>query len=1654
MSMQRTSTIICLLGLLPLCSANAQETAGTPFFQKFTSASGEFTLSDSTRIVLEENDQELISRLTAPRGWLDKIRYATGLHDLTIVVNPGSTTAADIVFTKTRDADFNSMIAGTTVTFTHANAGTTVNLTRERVTKDISEYVGAEGFKYKASASGVQVQYKESDGAFWALQSLTRVLMKSSSEAGNHRKLPYGEGIDYPEYEDRRLLVDVGRLYMPVEQIIGLMEKMSLHRMNVLHMHLNDDYREHGTYFTGGNRGVGAFRLENSDTRLRPPDSTSEEPKTYSREDWRKIETAAVRYGIEVIPEFNSPGHAGSWYDILRADGVGFRTGYGHNYRIINTSSSRSRRTAAAFMISLMLSYSDWFTTTDAIHIGAEESFGNSASDVVDYLHRLYDGLKYSTTNQNGYREIEIWIDGTANYGNLSREFKYIQWNSDLSKVPANANWIEMQGTYFIPGAAHANKYGLLVSNNYGWIDQSRANAYVESNKIPSGRGAAVWNDYTQTFYTDQDSWDHVNAGLQTTIPAIGLIGWYGLFHDSSGNKIPYSQLQSSFEGGLIPVSQELSSYWVRDRFPYLSGAQAMTVLLDTQRFRQVWADNAGLPSDSRGRNELRLPPTDAEWARYATVLVTPRAVVNGQTERDENEQRRYGRVRGDKELAWLGWDVTDMNTAFRGPVKFSSGMFVAELAGEGNAMADGRVCRDIGFLLSERSTSACDEDTWSNNISGMGGLVKKGVGKLILSGTNTFLGGILLEGGILGFASAGALGPLNSPLAFAGGTLSFSSAGSLPSGRGIVINSGIGAIGVDSSSSVATINGVISGAGALKKVGAGKLQLRGGNTFSGGLILEAGILEANAAGPLGVGDLIFAGGTLSFGSDYTGSRAASLSMDGVIDSNGNDIIMSGVFSGTGGLVKIGQGSLELRGVNTYRGTIRVAAGTLKADISVLPDASVIRTTVGATVELSMAADGKHDGDIFGSGLIRKFGGNVLTLKGASQANWQIIGGSVVSEGSFTGNVAFGRPRRIFEFRQGSDSSYAGVFRGSGEVIKSGGAALVLTGDSSAFSGEFNIEANSTMFVDGMLGGDVNVKASGVLGGSGKIGGDVMVASSGKLAASRVSGGQLAIGGDLDLEGEYEVNFGAGSTVDGSADISAGTLKVLNGLFSPFNFDNDNTDTDSSQFFVLRSGGALTGPFASVDTSTLPFMRATVVYDTSGTGGTVRLAAGLNDQALTDLLGVLPVEPPPVVVAPPTNPTNPTTRPTSPTNVVAPPAPSLSQVNNNKNLIAVLVDANEQQQEGQKDRVLEEISRAIMMIAMDPEDPQAHMEKRNEILESVAAEVHASTNSALVVYSSDVSAAAAIQTRAAFDTVGSESAQKMRFNLKERKWGMDIMEASPAIWAKGMLSRGINQGGEEFREIESRGETLLMGADAAFSEHVRLGLFAGVSNLEFEQEGATAAGGEDKSRHFGSYGGRRRQNISLRGGFTYTIHEITAHRIALATVMLDSEYVAKTYGSFGELGYQIAIDDYELEPFIGVNYTRHKVEQFAEKQANGSTFSTIDEQSTLMGVLEVGMHASLPFTAPKLPKTRVTGMISWSISLKDPDIIVPQTVGNSQSVDIRGVPVSGDGFSLEAGLDFEMEQNKNVNVAFGYSRLGSGDSANKYSLEGKFTYVF
>ncbi|MEW9570864.1 autotransporter-associated beta strand repeat-containing protein, partial [Rhodanobacter sp. Si-c] len=146
--------------------------------------------------------------------------------------------------------------------------------------------------------------------------------------------------------------------------------------------------------------------------------------------------------------------------------------------------------------------------------------------------------------------------------------------------------------------------------------------------------------------------------------------------------------------------------------------------------------------------------------------------------------------------------------------------------------------------------------------IGGAGGSLALTSGTETLTGANTYTGGTTISGGELVAGNDAALG--TGALTMAGGsTLGFAASG-LSLGNAITLN---GAATVDVASGQSdTLTGVIGGAsGSLTKTSAGTLTLSGANTYSGGTVMDAGILSVAADGNLGgaSGGLTFDGGTL-----------------------------------------------------------------------------------------------------------------------------------------------------------------------------------------------------------------------------------------------------------------------------------------------------------------------------------------------------------------------------------------------------------------------------------------------------------------------------------------------------------------------------------------------------------------------------------------------------------------------------------------------------------------------------------------------------------------------------------------------------------------------------------------------------------------------
>jgi autotransporter-associated beta strand protein len=132
------------------------------------------------------------------------------------------------------------------------------------------------------------------------------------------------------------------------------------------------------------------------------------------------------------------------------------------------------------------------------------------------------------------------------------------------------------------------------------------------------------------------------------------------------------------------------------------------------------------------------------------------------------------------------------------------------------------------------------------------------------------------------------------------------------------------------------TANGNISdgagGAKTLTKTGNGTLVLRGNNSFSGGLAINVGTVDAGSDASMGTGDVtIDAASTFRFGESFaTDNNFVINAGGGRININSSTIngTISGVISGAGVMTKNGSGKLTITGVNPVA-SILVDAVTL-----------------------------------------------------------------------------------------------------------------------------------------------------------------------------------------------------------------------------------------------------------------------------------------------------------------------------------------------------------------------------------------------------------------------------------------------------------------------------------------------------------------------------------------------------------------------------------------------------------------------------------------------------------------------------------------------------------------------------------------------------
>ncbi len=398
-------------------------------------------------------------------------------------------------------------------------------------------------------------------------------------------------------------------------------------------------------------------------------------------------------------------------------------------------------------------------------------------------------------------------------------------------------------------------------------------------------------------------------------------------------------------------------------------------------------------------------------------------------------------------------------NNNYNGGTTIASG---ALSLGNGGALGSitGSVTND-GTLIFNRSDSV----TFNGTISGNGGVIKRGVGTLVLNANNnSFSGPVVIENGILAVTSLNGI----------------DSNSSLGDGLG-----GDGRISIGSGTTGAT------------------LRYTGGSYSSTDRPIDlAGTTGGATLDVSGSGTVYFGG---NIGSTGAGAKTLTLSSDSGF--NGGTTI-SGIISDnssthTTSLLKTGFGTWSLAGANTYTGGTTVTGGRLELDAqNALPSGGnvTINGTSGSAVlhlqstsqsigTLTFGGPGAGafaNGVALGSSGILTLGGNLTYDATNSPFGATIARGDISSsEYPFGGTLDLGETTRTFALANSTNATtelsiYSNITNGG--ILVTGTGSLLLAG-ASTYGGDTAVTTGSGPL---LLGSSSNLDGSSI--GSGPIG--------------------------------------------------------------------------------------------------------------------------------------------------------------------------------------------------------------------------------------------------------------------------------------------------------------------------------------------------------------------------------------------------------------------------------------------------------------------------------------------------------------------------------------------------------------------------------------
>ena len=243
-------------------------------------------------------------------------------------------------------------------------------------------------YQLDTDTDGINIVGQDESAVFYGIQTFRQLIRLK--EAGC--TFPRVQVADTPDFEHRAFFLDIARHFQPLDQIKKTIEVMSTYKMNRLQLGISNDegwrleiQSVPELTIVGARRSYHRYKPDGTLRALYPAwgDDHQDYDGFISRNEFVDLLRHAKKHHVEVILEFNLPGHANAiiqslgqaeqWQLTDPEDTSEYRSAQGYTGNVINVGMTDNYRLAKVILEEIKTMYDDAELPMSRVHFGGDE---------------------------------------------------------------------------------------------------------------------------------------------------------------------------------------------------------------------------------------------------------------------------------------------------------------------------------------------------------------------------------------------------------------------------------------------------------------------------------------------------------------------------------------------------------------------------------------------------------------------------------------------------------------------------------------------------------------------------------------------------------------------------------------------------------------------------------------------------------------------------------------------------------------------------------------------------------------------------------------------------------------------------------------------------------------------------------------------------------------------------------------------------------------------------------------------------------------------------------------------------------------------------------------------------------------------------------